>query len=736
MNENVFENFAPFIQEFIYKNRWQSLYDIQLQAADVLFHSNNNVIISSSTASGKSEAAFFPIITRLYSAPIQSIGVLYISPLKALINDQYTRIGELLKESGIPVIPWHGDISASNKRKLLTQPRGILQITPESLESMYIHHFDRLCELFGQLQYIVIDEIHSFIGTDRGLQVLSNIIKIEMQIKRSVCRIGLSATISDMQGAARWIGTGSSRKVSIVQEKNKVRKIRLFLDEYFGPKDIVEHGRTAFYEYLYKTSQNTRSIIFTNTRGEAEEITYHLKMIAKQRNEANIYYVHHSSLTTSMRNDIEAQLRNEIGHICIVATATLELGIDIGTLDTVFQINAPYSVSNLVQRMGRSGRITKISNMKVVCLSYIDPDGAPDFGNIPWDMIQAVAMIQQYIESRWNEPFYCKEKPLSFLYQQVMSAIVANNGMTPYKLRGFIRSLPMFEHITDEEIEKQVQYMLQTGQLEISEWGGEKEYIIGHNGERIVNHYSFYANILDMKEYTVYHKGNEIGRVNLTVEKGDTLVLAGVAWKVQSINHGNRTIYVVSTEGTFRKLWDGSGGSFHQEVAQRMRQVLDEDVVYPYMGEIARQTLFRSREIYRALGFHEQNLLSAEEGIYIYMPWLGSKQLSTLLFLMSLPDVESRLRYDHVMLEHKVGIKIKTRYELREKELLEAISEFALDDAYLLEYLDIKRDIKEKFDHQVEPSLLKIAYLKDYMDTETVYRWAQSRLQEIGFSGL
>ena len=138
--------------------------------------------------------------------------------------------------------------------------------------------------------------------------------------------------------------------------------------------------------------------------------------------------------------------------------------------------------------------------MKVVCLSYIDPDGAPDFGNIPWDMIQAVAMIQQYIEARWVEPFYCKEKPFSFLCQQIMSGIVANNGMTPYKLRSFVRSLPMFEHMTDAEIEKQVQYMLKTGQLELSEWGGEKEYIIGLNGERIVNHYSFYANILDMKE--------------------------------------------------------------------------------------------------------------------------------------------------------------------------------------------------------------------------------------------
>ena len=234
-----------------------------------------------------------------------------------------------------------------------------------------------------------------------------------------------------------------------------------------------------------------------------------------------------------------------------------------------------------------------------------------------------------------------------------------------------------------------------------------------------------------MKEYTVYHKSNEIGQVNLTVEKGDTLVLAGVAWKVQSINHSNRTISVVSTEGAFRKLWEGSGGCFHQEVAQRMRQVLDEDVMYPYMGEIARQTLFRSREIYRVLGLHEQNLILTEEGVYIYMPWLGSKQLSTLLFLLSLPEVESRLGYDHVLLEHKVGIKIKTRRELREKEILEAICEFALDDAYLLEYLDIKWDIKEKFDRQVEPSLLKVAYLKDYMDTETVYHWAQSRLQEM-----
>ena len=149
--------------------------DVQIAAARTLFLTGNHLLLTSSTASGKTEAAFFPILSELYEHPSSSIGVLYIAPLKSLINDQFLRMDELLDASGISVTRWHGDVAVSQKRKLLEKPTGILQITPESLEAMLINRSNDIPRLFGDLRYVVIDEIHTLTGTDRGNQIICQV---------------------------------------------------------------------------------------------------------------------------------------------------------------------------------------------------------------------------------------------------------------------------------------------------------------------------------------------------------------------------------------------------------------------------------------------------------------------------------------------------------------------------------------------------------------------------------
>ena len=164
----AFDRYAPFVQEYIYQNHWENLRSIQVAAADAIFNTDENVLLTASTASGKTEAAFFPIITLFSEDMPSSVGCIYIGPLKALINDQFSRLNDLCAEADIPVWHWHGDVAQSHKAKLMRHPSGILQITPESLEALLLHKHAAIAKLFGDLRFVVIDEVHSLLRGDRG----------------------------------------------------------------------------------------------------------------------------------------------------------------------------------------------------------------------------------------------------------------------------------------------------------------------------------------------------------------------------------------------------------------------------------------------------------------------------------------------------------------------------------------------------------------------------------------
>ena len=190
---NAFDRYAPFIQDFIYSHDWESLRSIQVAAADAIFNTQDNVLLTASTASGKTEAAFFPILTEFWENPPASVGALYIGPLKALINDQFVRLNDLCEEADIPVWHWHGDVSQSHKAKLIKKPNGILQITPESLEALLIHKHMAIPRMFCDLRYVVIDEVHSLMRGDRGGQTLCLIERLSRMAGVQPRRIGLSA---------------------------------------------------------------------------------------------------------------------------------------------------------------------------------------------------------------------------------------------------------------------------------------------------------------------------------------------------------------------------------------------------------------------------------------------------------------------------------------------------------------------------------------------------------------
>lgn len=240
---DVFDRYAPFVQDFIYRNNWESLRAIQAAAGDAIFNTNENVLLSASTASGKTEAAFFPILTLFSEDMPRSVGAIYIGPLKALINDQFTRLNALCEEADIPVWHWHGDVAQSHKNKMMKHPSGILQITPESLEAMLMRKHSAIQKLFGDLRFIVIDEVHSLMRGDRGGQTLCLIERLSKLAGVNPRRIGLSATIGDLESTGEFLASGTGRGTIIPKIQQKGVKWRLSMEHFYIAQDKEDNEK-------------------------------------------------------------------------------------------------------------------------------------------------------------------------------------------------------------------------------------------------------------------------------------------------------------------------------------------------------------------------------------------------------------------------------------------------------------------------------------------------------------
>ena len=634
MSKTAFERYAPFIQEYIYRKNWKDLREVQVEACSAILDTDDHVIIASGTASGKTEAAFFPVLTKLHENPAKSIGVIYISPLKALINDQFERLNGLLEESHIPVWPWHGDIPQSIKKRALKERQGVLQITPESLESMLMRHPGDAARLFSDLRFVVIDEIHVLMGTDRGLQVLCLLSRLGKLARCNPRRIGLSATLSDYESAMRFIAGGTERKVQIVGLRMQERTISLCVESFEVPDDPAKAGETMqkCNKFIYENSHNKKCLIFTNSRHEAESVIANMKEIALRKHDRDVFYVHHGSVSGALREETEMALRESDGPIVAAATVTLELGIDIGDLDRIIQIGPPYTCSSFVQRLGRSGRRTGKSQMMFVNLEHRN-SGVNVFNCLPWNLLTTIAVIQLYLEERWIEPFVLRAKPYSLLAHQTLSVLMSHGELSPPELVRNVLTLPPFRHtITQEEYRDLLQYMLANDYLERMETGA---IILGLKGERLANYYSFYAVFQDTQEYRVLSERGAVGTLDYLPAVGDVFVLAGYTWKAEAVDEERKTVYVVPERNKKIPQWTGSKGDVHTRVIQRIRQALIEEKQYPYLQPQAVDLLERSRDLARKSGILERRIIPYGEQSFLLCPWVGTKVMRTMAALFS-----------------------------------------------------------------------------------------------------
>ncbi|WP_138502143.1 DEAD/DEAH box helicase [Nostoc sp. PA-18-2419] len=629
---NAFNRLAPFIQEYIYHHQWTELRPVQIAACQVIFDTDAHLLVAAATAAGKTEAAFLPVLTLLHTYPATTIGALYISPIKALINDQFERLNDLLKEADIPVWHWHGDVSPTRKNKLLKNPQGILQITPESLESLLINKNNDLLRLFGDLKFVIIDEIHAFMGSERGCQIICQLQRLAKFTQKQPRRIGLSATLGDYSIAEEWLRSGTDKSVVTPQIDGIKRQIKLAIEHFYISDEVYESEATPDEEYIFNLSKSRKCLIFANNRTRTESIIASLRKIAREQGLADIYHVHHGSISASLRQAAENAMREPNNPAVTAATLTLELGIDIGHLERVIQLESPLSVASFLQRLGRSGRRGEAADMRFICTEKQPLSEASLPEQIPWQLLQSIAIIQLYLEQKWIEPIKPIKYPLSLLYHQTMSILTASGEISPNVLAKEIFSLPPFAVISQEDFKLLLHYLIDIGHIQHTEQG---KLILGLAGEKVVRKFQFYAVFAEQQEYTVKYGTIEIGSIAAPIPVGNQFALAGRTWEVVEVDFKKRTIVVKQAEGIATIYWRGGGGTIHTKVLQRMQQVLFEDIEYSYLQNNAMQRLQTVRQLVQQVGLEKQNILQLEKGKCCIFPWLGTVGYRTLERLLN-----------------------------------------------------------------------------------------------------
>ena len=723
---NVFTRYAPFIQDYIYQSGWQALRSVQNAAAEAIFNTDDNVLLTASTASGKTEAAFFPILTLLDEDPPHSVGVLYIAPLKALINDQFGRLSELCEEAGIQVTRWHGDVSHAQKRRLLRKPSGILQITPESLESLMINKHMEIPSMFGELRFIVIDEVHSLLRGDRGMQTFC---LIERMCRLADCRprrIGLSATIGNPEEAGRFLGAGSGRRTLIPRIEGGREVWRLSMEHFFNSGPQADEGRQLIdaapvleeasdtapkaadpgIGYIFEHTRGRKCLIFTNSREECEALCQSLRQYCEANHEPDRFLIHHGNLSASYRESAEEEMKDDDSLLSVCATATLELGIDIGRLERAFQVDAPFTVSGFLQRMGRTGRRGDPCEMWFVMREDHPEPRAMLPQLIPWYLIQGIALVQLYIEERFVEPPRTQRLPYSLLYHQTMSTLASCGEMTPAELATRVLTLSSFHLITQDDYRILLRHLIKIGHIDQTENGG---LIVGLEGERIVNNYKFYAVFQENVEYAVRAGAEELGTIVKPPPIGDKIAIAGRVWVVEEVDHRRREVCCTLVKGNIPAYFGDVAGDIHTRILERMYGVLKEQNSYPYLMRHAVCRLQEARESFAKSGMRDHPLVHLGGNMWALFPWLGS--------------------YAFLALERMLKIRCKQRLGLKG---LDSLRPYYLQFTMKVSASDFYRIMAEEAEQDFDP--LELVYPNEVPNFEKYEEYVPAELVRKGFA--
>lgn len=734
------------IQHFIWAQGWESLRDAQEMAIPLILPGDRDVIVAAATAAGKTEAAFLPALTHLLSRRDNEHPglIVYISPLKALINDQFGRLDQLCEQLQVPVWPWHGDISATTKTRFLAQRQGVLLITPESLEALLCNRGTSIKSAFAQLAFFVVDELHAFIGIERGKQLQSLMHRIERTLGRQVPRIGLSATLGDMNLACEFLRPGAASSVAMVNSKSAGGELKIAVRGYEEPlviRAVPDHAladhadlndeRDANEEqdnetepttpaqiaaHLFKSLRGTNNLVFPNSRREVERYTNLLNKLCETHKVPNEFWPHHGSLSKEIRSETEAALKQKERPASAICTNTLELGIDIGAVKCVAQIGPPPSVASLRQRLGRSGRR---KGEPAILRGYCIEDalgGQPSLRTeLRLDTVQMIAMISLLLEG-WFEPPRAQGAHLSTLVQQMLSSIAQHGGATVGDLYGLlcVPGAP-FAGLGKDEF---VQLVRELGRRELLMQDASGVLLHGKVGEKFVNHYSFYAAFAADEEFRLVSRGRTLGTlpVSQALSLGQRILFAGKTWRVEDIDEQQKTIFVVRAAGGTPPLFSGGAGRTHSRVRQRMRELLESADVPTYLDETTQRFLQEARANYAARDLSRAVLVD-QGSTGLLLTWLGDAANAALAFLLKSRGFKATAG----------GPGVEVDKDGRQpQQLLDSLIDASMDEPPSLAVLlaDVQNLQREKWDWALPEELLRKTFASLNLDLQEALQWA------------
>ncbi|MBS1652683.1 MAG: DEAD/DEAH box helicase [Bacteroidetes bacterium] len=620
-----FDLLSEPIRKFIRDKGWEQLRPIQTAAIAKILASDDNFILASRTASGKTEAAFLPILSKV-NFNDSGVQVLYISPLIALINDQFYRIEELCKNLDVTVTKWHGEANKTLKERLIKQPNGIVLITPESLEAMFVNKPYNVKQLFSNLKYVVIDEIHSFIGTDRGIQLKSILSRLQKVNSKSFSIVGLSATIGDYDEAKKFTGDESKTKVLLDRTAKEINA----LFRYFKNKN--EELPLELLKDLYIETKDNKVLIFPNSRGRAEEVAVKLRKISDRVKGHPNYFSHHSSVDREVREFVEYFAKNNNQqNFCISCTSTLELGIDIGTVDEVVQIDATHSIASLIQRVGRSGRKEgESSNL------YL-------YATNEWSLLQSIACWLLYKEG-FIEPPQKNEKPYDILVHQALSITKGHSGIRLAELINQLQENAAFKQIELSEIEEILRYLIEIDFLEKL----QHEVIIGVEGEKAINSRDFYSVFKTEENFKVVNAGNTIGEIPFSPQiiEDENILLSAKIWKIKFVDHKAKKIEVIPTKDGKKPMFFGGGATIHQRIREKMFEVLYSKTDYDFLDQPSCDEIEILRKDFSVFSItdllSDRPLLTAEKHLQLFT-FTGTRINRTIQLLLNIAGIKNTL---------------------------------------------------------------------------------------------
>jgi ATP-dependent Lhr-like helicase len=723
------------VQQWIFKQGWANLREIQCLSIDPILSAKTDVLISASTAAGKTEAFFLPAISAIADQK-EGVGILYISPLKALINDQDRRLESLSDLLDMPVTPWHGDSLQSRKKKLRRSPAGIVLITPESLESLLIRDAGWVKSAFSNLKYIVIDEFHAFLGTERGHHLLSLLHRLEHllgRLKSPIPRAALSATLGELEKVPLSLRPNQSFPCKIIKDSHSTSTFKIQVKGYLNSVSIDDKAPVdAEYQIcqdLFKFCRGGNHLVFANSRKRTESIAATLSDFCDQKIVPNEFFPHHGSLSKELRESLEKRLQKEQLPTTAVCTMTLELGIDIGKVNSVVQVTAPHSISSLRQRMGRSGRRGGPSILRMLIAEDELTKDSSVIDKLRLELVQSLAMIKLLISNKWYEPADTSLYHFSALLHQTLAVIAQWGGIRAEQLFKLLCKEGPFQNVGVENFKALLSHM---GKTELITQLGNGEIVLGLSGERITNHYSFYAVFKTPEEFRVISGVNTIGTlpVDSLVLVGQHIIFAGKRWRVKDVDADKKVIYVEFAKGGNPPKFGGGGMSIHDVVRQEMYCMLKEgdykisigDQKVDFADTTAKELFHESIVFFNAAGLANKSLLQAGNTIYIFT-WLGDKIVNTIVALLIREGYEAGA-YAGVIEVEKTSLEDV-------KATLQALAQAQLPNETMLAEFVLEKQV-EKFDEYLPEEVLSIGYGTKTFNTNGAKKWLEKFSLESG----